>query len=952
MLPWLFREGEDARFDEQVLEALAQWVVDGEPRGIVVRAGDADATAMRVLASLWTARSHGLGDVMCWVPGSLPPLMGLAHIRRALPRPTYPVATHSVVALALDAADALSVRAAPAVVVLDGLVTVDEVAAWSRRLPERTLLIAILDGAAVGDTPGGFLDIAGAPARPRAEAESSAPAQPVATEHPLGWFCPRTPIPAGALGALAPALEGHADLLEIGRDAADRRVWALRRAFVPPSALCPDAVPYLEALLSSTDRSALFEMLPHLLRVAHNAIDGLELVFLAVGQCLREAGDPEAADPWLLRAYQCEGASAEVRALAGFERAKGAMYVGRWEAAAEHIEPLLPQMEDLFGPDHLVSASVLDLAAQVQYQMGDWRHALARGHDAIVALGNAHGPWSDFVALALGRQGEVLLATGDAVEAQRCLTMAVSMSSDTLGDEHRCTRTLRDSWHQAIDEAAAVQRGADDSVAAAVTSLAQLLRTELSASRWLQVLAEVGLPGDASVEEILGDLQPFPAAWRRLVEACDRHLARGGWPHVRFRRLAGIAPGAPSPRGHFVVPDLPPPPAGAPWSEVLGALADDVDTVLVGPPGVGKSAVAAWHGSICRHRRYPGGVFWVEPRPDREPVWNLAAFADQIWGHLQVGVPEKAHRVAAYLRGTRSLLVLDDLREDTAAAWRPLLPGGLCRTLVTARSPVIPDLRVLALRPDVHPLLAQLAQAPAPDGDERALRRALGRCIDAILGDVTQGARTVLLVASIAGMESLELSAVAEVFEGADPHPFVVELCARHLLDGGSRPPALPTVVQEHMELSAGGPDYRAVLERLLANAEGLPATTRERVWGAAGRLYPLPAPLLMRWVEVGIKLAVDELAADHAAGAIPRLRGLWGALEESPRPHLQAVVAYHLARGYMALGALTVAAQWFVQSLGQMELLDPAPDDVETARSLFVTRVLDLMASCAHVAP
>ncbi len=112
-------------------------------------------------------------------------------------------------------------------------------------------------------------------------------------------------------------------------------------------------------------------------------------------------------------------------------------------------------------------------------------------------------------------------------------------------------------------------------------------------------------------------------------------------------------------------------------------------TVVVGPPGVGKSALAV-HCAHAVRARYPDGQLYLDlagtsltpPAPG-----ELLAEALRALGVAERAIPDGLRERSALYRSLlsdRSVLVLLDDAASTAQV-RPLLPGSGCSVLVTSR---------------------------------------------------------------------------------------------------------------------------------------------------------------------------------------------------------------------------------------------------------------------------
>ncbi|MCW2878122.1 MAG: transcriptional regulator, family [Sphaerisporangium sp.] len=150
------------------------------------------------------------------------------------------------------------------------------------------------------------------------------------------------------------------------------------------------------------------------------------------------------------------------------------------------------------------------------------------------------------------------------------------------------------------------------------------------------------------------------------------------------------------PRPYQLPPDVPDfTGRAADVAALVGALAPDRTdgppsiTVVVGPPGVGKSALAVHCAHVVR-AGYPDGQLYLDlagtslwpPAPD-----ELLAEALRGLGMPEGAIPDGVHERSALYRsllaGRDVLVLLDDAA--SAAQVRPLLPGSGCSVLVTSR---------------------------------------------------------------------------------------------------------------------------------------------------------------------------------------------------------------------------------------------------------------------------
>ncbi|MEU8566778.1 BTAD domain-containing putative transcriptional regulator [Streptomyces pathocidini] len=113
---------------------------------------------------------------------------------------------------------------------------------------------------------------------------------------------------------------------------------------------------------------------------------------------------------------------------------------------------------------------------------------------------------------------------------------------------------------------------------------------------------------------------------------------------------------------------------------------------VVGPPGVGKTALAL-HWAHARRERFPDGQLFVNlrgyaPLPALRPVDVLARFLRALGAppdQVPSGEEEAAALYRTLLAGRRMLIVLDNAADVEQV--RPLIPGeGGCRVVITSRS--------------------------------------------------------------------------------------------------------------------------------------------------------------------------------------------------------------------------------------------------------------------------
>ncbi|MGW5049816.1 ATP-binding protein [Actinokineospora sp. NPDC004072] len=199
---------------------------------------------------------------------------------------------------------------------------------------------------------------------------------------------------------------------------------------------------------------------------------------------------------------------------------------------------------------------------------------------------------------------------------------------------------------------------------------------------------------------------------------------------------------------------------------------------VIGPAGVGKSAVVV-HWAAAHENRFPDGVLFADLRGFHpigrrtEPGEVLDVFlaalglSDQTAGH-SLQSRAAAYRTAMHNR--RMLVVLDDAATDEQV--RPLLPRGRSAVIVTSRS----ALRGLAAKEGAE--VISLGLLPLPEAVE-LLRRIAGPVVEPV------GSRTAEL-ARLCGCLPLALRIAGERLasgEYADIDEFIDELSHDGVLD-------------------------------------------------------------------------------------------------------------------------------------------------------------------------
>ncbi|WP_188195324.1 AfsR/SARP family transcriptional regulator [Nonomuraea sp. SYSU D8015] len=173
--------------------------------------------------------------------------------------------------------------------------------------------------------------------------------------------------------------------------------------------------------------------------------------------------------------------------------------------------------------------------------------------------------------------------------------------------------------------------------------------------------------------------------------------------------------------------------------------------VVVGPPGVGKSALAV-HCAHAVRAGYPEGQLYLcldgTDSTPADPA-DLLAQALRALGVAEAALPSSVHERATLYRSLlaeRPMLVLLDDAAD-AAQVRPLLPGSGCAVLVTSRRRITELPGALLLELDVLSpaegveLLGRIAGADRVSAEREAARAILEACGHLPLAVRVAGAR-------------------------------------------------------------------------------------------------------------------------------------------------------------------------------------------------------------------
>jgi transcriptional regulator with XRE-family HTH domain len=389
--------------------------------------------------------------------------------------------------------------------------------------------------------------------------------------------------------------------------------------------------------------------------------------------------------------------------------------------------------------------------------------------------------------------------------------------------------------------------------------LAGLTQEELSARSGLSTRAisdlergRVDRPRRSTVEALASALEPTGAALLDLLTPDDTQAydppaqPAAGWPHPLPRPAADLT-------GRDVESDR--------IVAQIGQCTCTTSVVtLLGPPGVGKTALATHAG----HRvadRFPNGTFFLDLRGTRPDPLDVGAAANQLMRAFGVrtGLPSDEDRLAAYqwmMQGRKVLLVLDDANDE--AQVRPLLPnspGSLM--LITSRA--------------------------ALSGLESVAR---------IVLDVLTRPQAVHLLGLIAGHDRItaEPDAAARIADLCDRLPLALRIAGNRLADRPDWP-------LSRLERQLSDPDRRlAALTAGDLDIRSALGSSYDRLFPTARKVFRglglLPGPV----ISIAAVAAATELAPEEAETELESLvdaqilrNATDGHYRVTPLPHLFA---------------------------------------------------------------
>ncbi len=363
---------------------------------------------------------------------------------------------------------------------------------------------------------------------------------------------------------------------------------------------------------------------------------------------------------------------------------------------------------------------------------------------------------------------------------------------------------------------------------------------------------------------------------------------------------------------------------------------------LAGPGGVGKSRLALQVAAALRPA-FPDGVVFVPLAPLGHAGLVLATIAAAL-GLQEIGAQPLQGALAAFLRGKRTLLVLDNFEHVSEAARE-----------VAALVSASPHLRLLITsRVPLHVQGEQIFQVPPlelPTADAQLLPEIVGRA-DAVSLFV-QRAR---LVKHDFILDAGNAAAVAAIVRRLDGLPLAIELAAARaallsphallermerplrLLTGGARD--LPerhrtfynTVAWSYQLLS---PAEQTLFRRLAVFAGGCTQAAAEHVCRAAGEADALPAgddllDLLAALVEKCLLSGTEQAEAGLRFDMLATIRE-FGLEQLAASGEGEAMRRRH-AEYYLRYAEAAVSHLYEADQMRWLERLDAELDNLRTA--------------------
>ena len=359
-----------------------------------------------------------------------------------------------------------------------------------------------------------------------------------------------------------------------------------------------------------------------------------------------------------------------------------------------------------------------DPETALRVRMRDLRRALA-GHDRLVTHQSGYqirvGPGeldADNFRILAGH-GRAALDDGSPDDAARLLEQAAGLWQDPALTDVPDTAPMRpivaeleslrlDTRELLVDARLAV--GQHREILPQIRALiaedplcehlhVQLMLALYRCGQKAAALQAYGRLRDLTARELGQD--PGPEARMML----DQILAES--PALRFRTRPLATSTDPRPAWAPVCQLPAPPPDFTGRLSAIGAIARDMEpgelsvTVVTGPPGAGKTALAVKAAHLARNS-FPDGQLYAalggpaQPRPAAEVLGELLRALGVPAARVPDNGTERAALYRSVLAGRKVLLLADDAA--AAAQVRPLLPGtAASAVLVTSNSP-LPDL--------------------------------------------------------------------------------------------------------------------------------------------------------------------------------------------------------------------------------------------------------------------